>query len=131
GPLWNDVVGQPEAVDRLRAATERGPVHAYLFVGPAGSTKLEAARAFAARLLGATDAGDDRTARLVQRGEHPDVHEVRRTGAAISRQQADDIIRAASLTPTEGTSKVMLLDEFHLLTPEAAARLLKTIEEPP
>lgn len=131
GPLWNDVVGQPEAVDRLRAAIERGPVHAYLFVGPAGSTKLEAARAFAARLLGATDAGDDRTARLVQRGEHPDVHEVRRTGAAISRQQADDIIRAASLTPTEGTSKVMLLDEFHLLTPEAAARLLKTIEEPP
>ena len=36
----------------------------------------------------------------------------------------------AALTPVEGRRKVLILDEFHLLRPEAAARLLKTIEEP-
>ena len=37
----------------------------------------------------------------------------------------------ASLAPIEGDRKVMILDEFHLLSPEGAAILLKTIEEPP
>jgi len=101
--VWDAVVGQPVAVDRLvRAAA--APVHAYLFVGPAGSTKKEAARAFSALLLGCDDP-TQRTAELVLRGEHPD--------------------------PIEGDRKVMILDEFHLLSPEGAAILLKTIEEPP
>ena len=43
--VWDDVVGQPVAVDHLRRAAA-APVHAYLFVGPPGSTKDEAARAF-------------------------------------------------------------------------------------
>ena len=47
--VWKGVVGQARAVEQLtRAATN--PVHAYLFEGPAGSTKDEAARAFAALL---------------------------------------------------------------------------------
>ena len=40
-------------------------------------------------------------------------------------------MRTASLAPSEGDRKVMILDEFHLLRPEGAALLLKTIEEPP
>lgn len=129
--VWDDVVGQTDAISRLRAAAEAGPVHAYLFVGPPGSTKLQAARAFAARLLGGSDDAAARDARLILRGEHPDVREIRRTGAAISKDQADEIVRESSLTPTEGAHKVMILEEFHLLAAAAAARLLKTIEEPP
>ena len=64
-------------------------------------------------------------------GEHPDVREVERTGASISKEQVSDIIRAAGLAPVEGSRKVMILHEFHLLSAEGAARLLKTIEEPP
>lgn len=131
GSIWDDVVGQPDAIARLRAAADVGPVHAYLFVGPAGSTKLQAARAFAARLISGTEHADARDARLILRGEHPDVREVRRTGAAISKDQADEIVRESSLTPTEGDAKVMILEEFHLLAAPGAARLLKTIEEPP
>jgi DNA polymerase-3 subunit delta' len=127
--VWDAVVGQPVAVDRLtRAAT--APVHAYLFVGPAGSTKKEAARAFAALLLGSPDPRE-RAADLVLRGEHPDVREVARVGASISFPQAREIVRLAALAPIEGDRKVMILDEFHLLSPEGAAILLKTIEEPP
>ena len=40
GDVWDDVVGQKQAIGHLRAAVARGPVHAYLFVGPSGSTKL-------------------------------------------------------------------------------------------
>lgn len=128
--VWSDVVGQDEAVTRLERAAA-APVHAYLFVGPAGSTKKEAARAFAALLIAGVDDPSARDADLVLRGEHPDVREVVRAGAAISFDQAREIVRTASLAPTEGDRKVMILDEFHLLRPEGAALLLKTIEEPP
>jgi len=128
-PIWSDVVGQHDAIARLeRAAAD--PVHAYLFVGPAGSTKKEAARAFAALLLGGGTAGE-RDAELALRGEHPDVKEVSRVGPSISKDQAVEIIHAASLAPIEGERKVMILDEFHLIAPEVGPRLLKTIEEPP
>ncbi len=129
--VWDDVVGQRSAVEQLVAAAERGPVHAYLFVGPPGSTKYEAARAFAGRLLSGGDDAEHRDARLALRGEHPDVREVRRVGASIARDQAREIVRVSSLAPSEGDRKVLILDEFHLLSPEGAAIMLKTIEEPP
>lgn len=130
GSVWDDVVGQAAAVERLRRAVT-APVHAYLFVGPAGSTKKEAARAFAALLIAGVDDPGHRDVDLVLRGEHPDVKEVARTGPAISFDQAREIVRTASLAPSEGARKVLLLEEFHLLRPEGAALLLKTIEEPP
>jgi DNA polymerase-3 subunit delta' len=106
-------------------------VHAYLFVGPPGSTKDAAARAFAAVLLSGGEDPTARDARLALAGEHPDVREVRRVGPAISAEQIDDIIRTASLAPLESDRKVLILDEFHLLQAHGAARLLKTLEEPP
>lgn len=128
--VWDGVVGQPRAVQLLTRAAA-APVHAYLFVGPPGSTKDEAARAFAALLLTGHDDPESRDARLALAGEHPDVREVERTGARISKDQVSDIIRNASLAPIESNRKVMLLHEFHLLEADGAARLLKTIEEPP
>ena len=68
--IWDRVVGQPTAVALLTAAAA-DPVHAYLFVGPAGSTKLQAARAFAALLLDPTGDPAGRDARLAAAGEHP------------------------------------------------------------
>lgn len=128
--VWDGVVGQPTAVGQLtRSATD--PVHAYLFVGPAGCTKDEAARAFAALLLTGHDDTTARDARLALAGEHPDVREFRRSGARIDADQVKEIIRLAALAPVEGTRKVMVLHEFHLLDANGAARLLKTLEEPP
>lgn len=126
--VWDDVVGQTHAIEQLRAAADTGPVHAYLFVGPAGSTKYEAARAFAGLVIGGVDDPDGRDARLALRGEHPDVREVRRTGPSISADQAREIVRVSSLAPTESPRKVLILDEFQLLRPEGAALMLKTIE---
>jgi len=128
--VWDKVIGQPRAIEQLENAS-RSAVHAFLFVGPPGSTKYEASRAFAALLLTGHDDPEARSARLALAGEHPDVREVERVGATISSDQVREIIRNAALTPSEGTMKVMILHEFHLLSAEGAARLLKTIEEPP
>jgi len=48
--------------------------------------------------------------------------------AAVPAQAAS---ASLSLSPAEGHRKVMVLVDFHLVQPAAAARLLKTIEEPP
>ena len=129
--LFDAVIGQDAAVAKLREAAV-APVHAYLLAGPPGSGKREAARAFAAALL-CPNGGDGtcRDCRLALAGEHPDVREVERSGAAISIDQARDITTLAWRTPVEGSRKVLILHEFHLLRDEGAAALLKTIEEPP
>jgi DNA polymerase III subunit delta' len=114
------VVGQADAVRQLEAASLR-PVHAYMFVGPAGAGKRVAAHAFAATLL-----DDERP----MRGVHPDVVTVERDGASISVAQAREISRLAARTPTESPRKVLILDDFHLVD-DAAPALLKTIEEAP
>lgn len=129
--MLQHVVGQPDAVAQLAAAST-APVHAYLFVGPAGSGKRAAARAFAAALIcGDGGCARCRDCRLALAGQHPDIREVERAGSAISVEQADEIVRTAALAPIESARKILILDEFHLLRPEGAARLLKTIEEPP
>ena len=50
---WDEVVGQPSVVALLRSAAAGDPVHAWLFLGPMGSGKRAAARAFAGELLAA------------------------------------------------------------------------------
>lgn len=129
--LWDGVVGQPDAVQQLRAAAD-SPVHAYLIVGPEGSGKRAAARAFAADLLsaGLDDEGADRARRLVAAEAHPALTVVEREGASITVPMANEIVRVASLSPPEGDLQVFVLVDFHLVG-QAAPILLKTIEEPP
>jgi DNA polymerase-3 subunit delta' len=126
------VVGQEQAVAALRAALA-SPVHAYLLVGPRGSGKRALGRAFAAALLAADAPTADlaeRAARLALEEHHADLHMIEREGSSISVPQVEPIIAAASLSPAEGTRKVFVLIDFHLVQPPAASRLLKTIEEP-
>lgn len=129
--LYRDVVGQERAVAILSAAALR-PVHAYLFVGPPGTGKAEAARAFAASLLcGSTPPdGTCDACRRALAGIHPDVVEVEREGASISIDTAREVTRIASTSPVECDRKVVILHDFHLVK-ESGPALLKTIEEPP
>jgi DNA polymerase-3 subunit delta' len=86
-----DVVERhPHARAVLRAALppDGAPSHAYLFHGPAGAGKREAARAFAAELLaeGAADPASARRRAIV--GVHPDLTWVRRRcSSATSRSR--------------------------------------------
>ena len=127
--VFDSIVGQGNVVDQLRRVAQH-PVHAYLFVGPEGCGKEDAARSFAALLLSGTDDPEHRTNDLVLRSAHIDVHDIRRVGASISAEQADEVIHLAATTPVEASRKVIVMHEVDLMRPEAIVRLLKTIEEP-
>ena len=127
---WATVVGNVDAVAALQAAAA-GPVHAYLLVGPRGAGARTLARAFAAVLLANDKPDPGRDIALALAESHPDLTVVERVGASISAPQADQIVERASRAPVEGSRKVLVLDEFHLVAPAAASKLLKTIEEPP
>jgi DNA polymerase-3 subunit delta' len=128
--VLDGLVGQDQASARL-AASARTPVHAYLFAGPPGSGKRDAALAFAAALL-CPNGGDGTcdVCRRVLRGVHPDVVVVERSGPYITVDQAREIVRLAMRSPNEEHRKVLVLTDFHLVR-EAAPTLLKVVEEPP
>src|SRR5579862_588401 len=130
--MFADVVGQERAVETLRRASER-PSHAYLLVGPRGSGVEDAARDFAALLIGADD---ERSLRLVQRGVHPDVVEFAPGGASyrVKEDVRDSILPEAARAPIEADRRVLILFEAERLRGnqnEPANAMLKTIEEPP
>lgn len=116
------------------SAAAVNPVHAYLLVGPAGSGKRAAARAFAALLLasGSTSAEAERHVRLALAEAHPDLHVVEPTTAQgrIDAGTAKEIVKQAALSPAEGDRKVLVLEDFHLID-RFGAILLKYVEEPP
>ena len=115
---------------QLRASLAR-PVHAYLFVGPPGSSKEAAALGFAAGLVcpnGGCGVCD--SCRRALRGVHPDVTSVQRTGAAISVEEIRAVTARALRRPVEGVRQVLVIDDVHLAVRSAPA-LLKTLEEPP
>jgi DNA polymerase-3 subunit delta' len=131
--MFTDVVGQDQALATLERAAAR-PVHAYLLVGPRGSGVEEAARGFAALLIGV--AGDERGRGLVARGVHPDVVEFEPSGASylVDADVRKRILPEAARAPIEGDRKVLVLFEAERLRGnqnESANALLKTLEEPP
>jgi DNA polymerase III subunit delta' len=128
--LFADVVGQPAAVQAMRAAA-RHPVHAYLFKGPQGAGTRLGARAFAAALL-CPDGGCGQcwTCERALAGTHPDFVSVERTGAALGIDDARRLVLLAQRRPFEAARQVLVVGDVHLAIRSAPA-LLKTVEEPP
>src|SRR4051794_30354932 len=125
----------PHARSILTAAAPPAgaPSHAYLFHGPAGAGKRDAARAFAAELLadGSPDAAGAR--RRALDGVHPDLTWVRPSGAAVMLVGDIDeaVISAATRTPFESRRRVFVIEDADAMNDQAANKLLKTLEEPP
>jgi DNA polymerase-3 subunit delta' len=127
--LFDEVVGQEQAVTSLRAAAAR-PVHAYLFVGAAGNGGLAAAHAFAAALL-CPDGGCGacRTCAAARAGSDPDLHVIHRSGATLSVEDAHRVVMVAQRRPLQAARQVVIVTDVHL-GGRAAPALLKTLEEP-
>ena len=129
--LFSEVPAQPAAVQLLTAAAA-APVHAYLFVGPPGTGKRRAARAFAAALL-CPEGGCGRCSHCarVAGGSHPDLILADHQGVTYSiRDDIRPLTVMAQRRPLEAARTVIVIPDAHLMTLSAPA-LLKTLEEPP
>jgi DNA polymerase III subunit delta' len=130
--LFADIVGQEMAVSILTRSLEQGAAHAYLFTGPSGVGKSEAALDFAAGLA-CPDGGCGvcTTCRRVREGLHPDVEIVAPEGNFIRKDEITTINMHAVYRPFEARAKVYIFLEADNFNTEAANAFLKTLEEPP
>lgn len=128
--VFADIVGQDRAVAMLRGLA-LSPRHAYLFTGPRGSEKLEAAMAFAAALqCSQHGCGHCDECGRVQRRTHPDVTVVARAGLNWSVDEIREAERIARRRPVHDGYQVVILPQIELSS-LAGPALLKTLEEPP
>jgi DNA polymerase-3 subunit delta' len=125
----------PHAHAVLSAALPPGgnASHAYLFHGPAGAGKREAAREFAAALLSDGAADPVAAARRARDGVHPDLGWVTPSGASemLVGDVDEAVVAAAQRTPFEARRRVFVIERAETMNDQAANRMLKTLEEPP
>ncbi|MBP7056817.1 MAG: DNA polymerase III subunit gamma/tau [Candidatus Omnitrophica bacterium] len=131
-----DITGQSHITTTLKNAISQNRVaHAYIFAGPRGVGKTTAARILAKALnceKGSTPTPCNKCPSCLEiiQGSSLDVLEI--DGA--SNRGIDEIRNLrdnVKFAPSRGRYKIYIIDEVHMLTPEAFNALLKTLEEPP
>ena len=122
-----------EAVSAASDSTNQSQemTHAWLFTGPPGSGRSNAALAFAAALVcrngGCNNCTDCNTAMT---GSHADVELIKTEGLSIKIDEVRELITRASWSPAVGNYRVVVIEDADRLTESAANALLKAIEEP-
>jgi len=133
---FDDLIGQESVSQTLSLALDSNRLsHAYLFSGLRGSGKTSTARIFAKALLcekGTTahPCGNCVHCEMSAQNRHMDIIEM---DAASNRGIDDikDLIEHTKYKPSSARYKIFIIDEVHMLTPQAFNALLKTLEEPP
>jgi DNA polymerase-3 subunit gamma/tau len=133
---FDDLVGQQHVTETLKNAIKNDRVaHAYIFSGARGVGKTTAARILAKALNcvkgpTAQPCGECDSCKEIAAGTSLDVIEI---DAASNRgiDQIRELREMVRYAPAASRSKVVILDEAHMLTGEASNALLKTLEEPP
>ncbi|HYL62474.1 MAG TPA: DNA polymerase III subunit gamma/tau [Candidatus Methylomirabilis sp.] len=133
---FSDLVGQSHVTATLANAIKNNRVaHAYIFSGARGVGKTTAARILAKAMNcvngpTAEPCGVCDSCKEIASGNSLDVIEI---DAASNRgiDQIRELREMVRYAPAASRSKVVILDEAHMLTGEASNALLKTLEEPP
>lgn len=145
GGVFGQLVGQEPVIAELRAAAEAAGspgapsgamAHAWLFTGPPGSGRSNAARAFAAALQCRSgrppeECGECTDCRHVFAGTHADVEFVRPAGLSYSVKATRELVLRAAQAPSGSPWQIVLFEDADRATEAAANALLKAVEEPP
>ncbi|WP_432027855.1 DNA polymerase III subunit delta' [Streptomyces sp. 1222.5] len=155
--VWDDLVGQEKVSAVLGAAARdadalvtaaaadepvpetSGMTHAWLFTGPPGAGRNQAARAFAAALQcvspdralgGVPGCGFCDGCHTALLGTHADVSAVAAVGAEILVKDMRDTVRKSFTAPANGRWQIILVEDAERLNEKSANAVLKAVEEP-
>ena len=133
---FSEVKGQDAVVKTLRNQVLHKRIgHAYLFCGTRGTGKTSVAKVFAKAVncLSPVDGNPCNNCEICKKinaGSSLNVVEI----DAASNNGVENIrslIEDVNYRPAEGTYRVYIIDEAHMVTAAAFNALLKTLEEPP
>ncbi|MFI0540383.1 DNA polymerase-3 subunit delta' [Streptomyces canus] len=155
--VWDDLVGQERVSEQLAAAARDADAlvtavatgapppeaskmtHAWLFTGPPGAGRNQAARAFAAALQcvspdralgGAPGCGFCDGCHTALIGTHADVSSVAAVGTQILADDMRDTVRKSFTSPANGRWQIILVEDAERLNEKSANAVLKAVEEP-
>ncbi|SNX62946.1 DNA polymerase-3 subunit delta' [Streptomyces sp. TLI_55] len=155
--VWDDLVGQEKVSEQLTAAARDADAfvtaaasdtpppatskmtHAWLFTGPPGAGRTQAARAFAAALQcvspdralgGVPGCGFCDGCHTALVGTHADVTTVAAVGTQILADDMRDTVRKSFTSPATGRWQVILVEDAERLNEKSANAVLKAVEEP-
>jgi len=138
--VFSSLIDQSEVINVLQEAVKssknkgdqtQAMTHAWLFTGPPGSGRSNAAIAFAAALV-CRDGGCSKCVDCMSTitGSHADVELVKTEGLSIKIDEIRDLISRASWAPSVAVWRVVVIEDADRLTDSAANALLKVVEEP-
>ena len=138
--VFSSLIDQSEVVNVLQEAVKsahnkgdltQGMTHAWLFTGPPGSGRSNAAIAFAAALVcknsGCSNCAD---CMATITNSHADVELIKTEGLSIKIDEIRELISRASWAPSVAAWRVVVIEDADRLTDSAANALLKVVEEP-
>ena len=143
--VYAELVGQEHVIEILQNAvlatrTEDGQAtletnnqmtHAWVFTGPPGSGRSNAAIAFAQGLICPNNScGTCNECKSAAAGSHPDVEIIRTEGLSIKIDEVRELLTRVAWAPSMGGWRVVVMEDADRLTESAANALLKAIEEP-
>ena len=138
--VFNSLIDQPQVVQTLKDAVGSANINedatqvmtnTWLFTGPAGSGRSNAAIAFAAALVcekGGCSTCNSCISTIL--GTHADVELIKTQGLSIKIDEVRELITRASWKPSIANYRIVVIEDADRLTDSAANALLKVIEEP-
>ncbi|MEY3904772.1 MAG: hypothetical protein RIT08_688, partial [Actinomycetota bacterium] len=138
--VFGSLIDQTEVISILKDAVEasrmvdnktQSMTNTWLFTGPPGSGRSNAAIAFAAALVckdGGCSKCNDCMSTII--GNHADVELIKTAGLSIKIDEVRELITRASWAPSVANYRVVVIEDADRLTESAANALLKVIEEP-
>ncbi len=134
---FKEVVGQQAITSTLKNAIKNDHLaQSFLFCGPRGVGKTTCARIMAQTINceALTEEGEAcnecNSCKRFKENTSFNIHEL----DAASNNSVDDIrslVDQVRIPPQDGKYKVYIIDEVHMLSPQAFNAFLKTLEEPP